>query len=301
MSKESYLLALDGSKESLAAANMAWKLARARDAKLVALSVVDNQAIWDLLGEGLPGFIGSGPYIAAYETMQKALKSVSETLLVAFASRSQNDQIKTECLINEGDLLRQVFERAKEHDLVIMGRRFRHPSTATQDLHSFIRTSLSKRLAKICPCPLLIIPSESVWGKARLIISDQTFSADTLIKFLAFTDTLEIEREVFCTGAENGIDKLMQKVKDIVPHSVTVRCHDTTDGEESFSVAIDVTPTTLLVASTQQSIEGRATCSGIELQEFLSAVPHVAVLVLPPSLTAEQTQTAEEHVILVSP
>ena len=300
MSRESYLLTLDGSRESLAAANMAWNLAQKRDASLVALSVVDDQAIWDLLGAGLPGFIGSGPYIAAYEVIQKALRSVSETLLVSFASRSPNDQIKTECIINEGNLLGQVFERAKEHTLVIMGQRYSHPRMTTPNFHSFIRTSLSKRLAGVCPCPLLIIPSQSRWLKARLIISDQTFSADSLISFLSFADTLEAQQEVFCTGAEDCIDKLKQKVTDIVPHSVSVLCHDTTDGEESFSVAVDVDQSTLLVVSTQTSIEGRSTCSGLEIQEFLSAVPHVAVLVLPPVATREQTPTEAKNLVSTS-
>jgi len=296
MSTQSFLLALDGSKESLAAANIAWKLAQAQDAKLVALSVVDNQAIWDLLGAGLPGFIGSGPYIAAYETIQKALLSVSETLLNAFESRSQTNQIETECIINEGDLLRQVFERSKEHNLVITGRRYIHPSPVIQDRHSFIRTSLSKRLAEICPCPLLIVPSEKIWDKARLILGDVTFNADTLLRFLTFTEPLKIPREVFCTGPEDNIAALVQKVTDLVPPDVTVLRHDVTEGDEPFAAAVDVSATTLLVVSTRQSLEGRETCSGVLVEAFLTTMPQVSVLLLPPAETLEEIELEKKKV-----
>lgn len=291
MTTKSYLLALDGSKESLAAANIACKIAPAQDAKLIALSVVDNQAVWDLLGPGLPGFIGSGPYIAAFETIQKALQSVSETLLTAFEAKAQIGKITTECLINEGDLLRQVLERSKGQDLVVMGRRNNHASTAAQELHSFIRTSLSKRLARVISCPLLIVPSERVWTKARLILSDETYSADVLFRFLSFTDPLALEREIFCIGPEESIVKLIQKVKSIIPHTVKILSHDATDGDEPLNVAADVSATTLLVVTTMQSVEGRETCSGSSIQEFLTAIARIPVLILPPAIANAESNT----------
>jgi nucleotide-binding universal stress UspA family protein len=282
MSAQSYLLALNGSKESLAAANVAWQLAKARNAKLLALSVVDNQAIWDLLGTGSAGFIGSGPYLMAYEVMKKALKEISETLMSAFAARSQNVQLETECLVEEGDVLRQVLEHAKSQNLVIMGRRSVQASTLRQDLHSYVRTSLSKRLSEVCPCPLLLVAAENHWVKTRLICNPETFSAEALLQFLTLTDPFNIEQEIFCIGSDIALDELMQKVKNIVPHSVNVICSAGNEGDEAIAVAMDVTQDILLVVATVFSEFHRKTSSGIQIDEFLSMITNLAVLVLPP-------------------
>jgi nucleotide-binding universal stress UspA family protein len=281
MSTKSYLLALDGSRESLLAANVAWRLAQSNQADLTALSVVDSQAVWDLLGAGTPGFIGSGPYIEAYGKIQAILRSISETLLMSFAARSQTNQIKTECLIEAGPLLNQVFERAREHDLIIMGHRH-HLRAESERLHTFIRTSLSKRLALICPCPLLVVSSEAIWSTARLVVTNETSSMKLLTSFLELTSNMAGKREIFCIAPEASLDKFLKTIKEIVPKDVSVRSNDLLEGDDSFNVAIDVPADTLLVISTRQSIEGRVTCSGVDLWTFLSEVKAISVLLLPP-------------------
>jgi hypothetical protein len=180
---------------------------------------------------------------------------------------------------------------------VIVGRRNIHASMAILDQHSFIRTSLSKRLAGICPCPLLIVPSD----KARLVFTNESFSTDALGRFLTFTDPLELEREVFCVGPEENIDKLVQKVKNLVPDSVKVLCFDAAEDDEPFASAVDVTANTLLVITTMQSIEGRETCAGTRIHEFLTSIPHVPVLVLPPGAATECSQVEKVVKVKASP
>jgi hypothetical protein len=107
---------------------------------------------------------------------------------------------------------------------------------------------------------------------------------------LTFTDPLELEREVFCVGPDEKIAKLVQKVKNLVPHSVKVLCLDAVEDEEPFACAVDVPANTLLVVTTIQSIEGRETCAGTRIHDFLTSIPHVPVLVLPPGAASACSQ-----------
>src|ERR1700735_1344319 len=121
MSTESYLVALDGSKDALNAGEVVWKLAKARGATLTALTVMDTQSIWDVLGQGQAGLIGSGPYIAAFETVRSSLKSISDALLMAFETRSLGHGIETKLISEEGNLAERVLHHTQDYDLTVLG------------------------------------------------------------------------------------------------------------------------------------------------------------------------------------
>lgn len=279
MSRESYLVALDGSKDALNAAEVAWKLGKAKGAKLTALTVIDTQSIWDTFGRGLSGLIGSGPYIAAFENIRSSLRSISESLLTAFEARSQGHQIETVSMIEEGNLAERVLHNTEGHDLVLMGRR---ATTASGD-RSFLRTSLSEKVAAASASPVLIVSSEPrLWKQARLVLDGETYDKQLVLKFLQISEDLQLTPEIFCIGNEAAVEKLSKALKEFIPHSVQILSHDAEYGDETWEDAMDVTSATLLMVSTAVRDGQRCIGNGPQIKNFIRSLSVISLFVFPP-------------------
>ena len=122
MKTNSYLLVLDGSAESRAAAFLAWKLAKQSGARVVAQHVIDIPAVANLLPFRKAGFIGSGPYMEAREHTVAELRSVAETLMLSYQAQAEGHNIDMETYIDEGDPAEEICKRAEAHELLIVGR-----------------------------------------------------------------------------------------------------------------------------------------------------------------------------------
>ncbi len=296
MSTESYLVALDGSKDALKASEVAWKLAKAKGAKLTALTVVDTQSIWDILGRGLSGLIGSGPYVTAFEAIQTSLRSVGEALLVSFEARSQGHQIDTNTIMEEGNLAERLLHHGESYNLVIMGRR----GTISDGERSLVRTSLSEKVAAAAATPVLIVSSEPrLWKQARLVLDAQTYDKQLVLKFVQIAEDLQLEPEIFCTGDDASNDRLSKKLKDIIPHSVKIMSHDAEYGDEAWEEAVDVTSATLLAVATRQHAGKRSLANGPTIRDFVKSLPVISLLVFPPAPPKTNDEKSKQSVTAV--
>lgn len=291
VSKKSFLLALDGSQEAMYAAEIAWQLAELENGKVVAQTVVDSQAIWQYVGKDLPGIIGNSPYLAAYEAINSALRSVAETLLKAYDSRAQGHKIESETVLDEGNTVAQIVKRAAEHSLVVIGHRGYHRNESErQDPLYFPHYSLAEHLAYYCPKPLLIIQDKpQQWKIARLVVSSTTYDNDCLNFFLNLTKTLKLSREIFCIDEVESCDKFVTEMRKSIPASenVHVKTKPEEEGDSPWECAVDVPATTLLIVTTQVSDEGRKNCEGKDLGDTLAKVRLPALLILPEQVKAK--------------
>jgi nucleotide-binding universal stress UspA family protein len=280
---KSYLLALDGSKESLIAAELAWKLAAANDAKVLAQTVVDSQLLWRFIGNDVPGIIGTGPYMAAHETIHAAMKNVQETLLEAYDARARGHKVASESVLDEGITLDEITKRAKDHTFVIMGHRRGHESEERAGTWHY---SLAERLACVCPKPLLIVQEQcEPWKAARLIVSEETYETANVAAFLEFAQALKLKPEIYCMASEESISKFTNMIKKSIPASENVRIlsSDPQDGDPAWESATDVPLSTLLVLSTQASKRGRITCADTDPGSFIHQMRFPALVILPES------------------
>lgn len=268
---------LDGSKESLMAADVACSLSRSQASTLTAISVVDTKAIWELLGCSAPGLIGSGPYFQAYEKIKESLRTISETLVNSFEATKGSSSALTESTIVEGDPFHEILERSKDFDLLIMGR---HGLSQRSSSHN----ALAERLAATCPCPFLAIIPEKEIQVARLIIDSKTSNKDEVIKFCKLTRSAKLQPEIAIVGDDTNTDELVAQVKTWVPETVRVFTPDSLDGDDSFAVAVDVPGDTLLVFLTVQDLEGRAVARDVYVRHFFSTLSQASILLFPPSI-----------------
>lgn len=293
---KSYLLALDGSQESMFAAELAWQLALANRAKVLAQTVVDSQSLWQHVGKDSPGIVGSGPYLAAHEVIHAALKSVAETLVNAYEARARGQKIESECVIDEGNIVDQIVKRAKEHPIVVLGhRRTRGTEQKRANRYWFQHYSLAEHLAYECPKPMLIVQERCTpWKAARLVISNDTFDTTALSIFVEIANSLKLAQEVFCIAPEAEIDQFTRDVRARIPanQQVRVMCQDQGETDPTWDCATDVPTNTLLVVATKETRDGRMTCAGTDPGTFIHELRWPAVVILPEPLTRELAAAA---------
>jgi nucleotide-binding universal stress UspA family protein len=292
---KSFLLALDGSQEALFAADVAAALAETKNAKLTAQTVVDSQSLWEIVGQDLPGIIGSGPYMAAYQTIEMTLRSVAETLMHAFECRIANSGIEATCEIDEGNIIDSILRRAISHDLVVMG----HKSKFRQrHIHQkrYINTSLCQRVAELCPVPLLVVQNAmQLWKRSVLLVSAETYSRETIKAFVQLTKLTGRKAEIVCTGRSKTIDSLINSVRqelsesydkeaDKMPISVVGR--RLYELEKFLSSSGAENNDTLVVLTTCATEQGRKVCTGESLDYVIRDVAAACTLFLPPQNTS---------------
>lgn len=201
MSKLRILLGLSGSEQSRYAAETAWEIARALDARVDVSHIIDTRTAWELLRNEKPGFLGSGPYIAAYDSLNESLKSLANKLSLSYESHAAGHDVKGEFFIEEGNPVRKLCARAQDYDLLIIGHQ---PSgikiTDTERCH-YIKYSVAEGLAHECKIPVLIIQSRcSLWQRLTLMMEVEHLNFTWITACRRFAKTLGIDTELELIG-----------------------------------------------------------------------------------------------------
>ncbi len=182
----SILLTIDGSAESRSAAYIAWQLAKKTGSSITAQHVIDSLAVWKFLSFNSAGFIGSGPYMEANERINEALHAVAESLFLSYNSQAEGQGVNNRNCIDEGDFVSCICERAKEHDLVIVG----HSLERTNDFYL--------ELGKMCSAPVLVIQKSTMpWSKVCILLTDETVNEDTIWDISEFGSALGLPTELY--------------------------------------------------------------------------------------------------------
>lgn len=284
---QSILLALDGSQESLFATEIAALLAERKQADLTGLTVVDTRALWELAGQDLPGIIGSGPYVAAYQSMESSLKAVADTLMLAFESRIADRPVSSRAIIDEGDIVEHILTRAAKHDLVVMGHKSRS-RRKTIHKRKYFHSSVCQLVADACSTPLLIVQdSAKLWNRSTLLLSADTYNPATIESFVNFALCLGHGAEIVCTGRSKTIEQMIKvaraEVQRIAPEAtVPVSAKRLYELEKFFDSNHTGDGETLFVLTTCDTREGRKVCTGESLDYVIRDVARAYTLFLPP-------------------
>jgi nucleotide-binding universal stress UspA family protein len=289
---QSILVALDGSQESLFAADIAASLAKRKQAGITGMTVVDTQALWEIAGQDLPGIIGSGPYIVAYQLIESSLRSVAETLMVAFESRVADHCISTQALVDEGDIVEHILKRAEHHGIVVMGHKSR---SRRHTIHKrrYFHSSICQLVADSCPVPLLIVQGPAkLWDRSTLLLSAETYNSATMKAFVDFALSSGVQAQIVCTGRSKTIDEMIKVVQAdidrIMPNApITLVGKRLYELEKFFSSVRAGDGETLFVLTTCDTEQGRKVCTGESLDYVIRDVARAYTLFLPPTAAAQ--------------
>jgi nucleotide-binding universal stress UspA family protein len=194
MSDKSILLELDGSAQARYAAEVAWSIAQAVNCNVDAQHVVDSLAAWDFLSFDIAGFIGSGPYFEAHETMKECLTKVGRNLIDVYGQLAKKNNIEGEAYLDEGSTIREICFRAKEYGLVVMGHQPTGMQSPGEDKRKLPRRSVTEALTHYVPRPLLLVQDRCrMWTKARIVMGAQSIPAETLQACWQLINDLSVE------------------------------------------------------------------------------------------------------------
>lgn len=289
MSQKTFLLCIDGSKQSLDAAEAAWSLAESIKARVVCQTVVDTQAIWNFVGRETAGLIGSGPYMAAHEAVKTALLGVGEALLSAYDARALAHTVDSECLLIEGCLTDEIAKNSKNYSLVVMGHRSKHERL--QHSKRDIDYGISGQVMEFCEVPLLLVgervhPCKSV----RLIISPDSFTQLSLDWLLELTAALKTPGEIYCLESGPQTDEFVLEVKEWVAHrdDVTVLRRSYDDCDDSWDCAMDAGNDSFLIVTSTNMDGHRLTCGGTDARSLVDSMNRPSLMFIPPQERKER-------------
>ena len=140
------LVPTDGSDASVAAARLAFRLARAFGARVDLLFVIDM-----LLCEELRRFD-----LRELAEIQKELLEQGERYLVVLREEGERWGLSVDTLVTRGDPFEEIVDRARDlgADLIAMGHVGRRSRTRV------LLGSVAERVLEFAPCPVLVVRQE---------------------------------------------------------------------------------------------------------------------------------------------
>lgn len=297
MSTHSILLALSGSEQSRNAAEMAWKLAKKLNAKVTAEHVIDSRTIWELLRNDKPGFIGSGPYLAVYETILCALKSLADKLALDYEAIANGNGIKGECLIKEGNPVAILSRDASDHNLLVIGHYPSGVRATDRDLCHYIRYSVAEGVSHQSVVPVLIVQSEPLSWESMTIVSEIDHINYTYLRSclkLAKLLDLKPRLEFWGTGTrEEGPAEFKRDLLESMPEAkamdidfeyfggtAAMERKDLFHGQD-MSKSVLMPSETLFVLPTRGIARDRMTVFGMEPEAFIRSLTLPCLLLWP--------------------
>ncbi len=299
MSKHSILVAISGSEQARNAAEVAWQIAKQVKAEVTAEHVIDTRTVWELLRNDKPGLVGSGPYIAVYESIITALNSLANKLSLEYEALAAGAGIKGEFKSKEGNPVGILSSDAKDYDLLVVGH---HPSGVgliDHEFNHYVRYSIAEGLAHHSTVPVLIVQSKPLTWESMTIVSEidhvnYTYirSCLRLAKLLGLKPTLEF----WGTGTrEEAPEKFKEDLKQMIPEAkdtpfdfdyyggmaATAR-KDLFHGKESESEQpVEIRSDSLFVLPTRGLARDRITVFGMHPETFIRSLVLPCLLLWP--------------------
>jgi nucleotide-binding universal stress UspA family protein len=318
MHHPSILLPITGSEESRFAAELCWNIAEKTEGKVLIQHVVDSETIWELLRNDSGGILGSHAYASAYEAISKQLHSLAAELTEACAARGKARKIETKCVVDQGNPIEEICDRAAEHDLVIVGHRLHKRLTEQNHNSPYLKYAIAEGLMHNCPRPLLVVQHKYAEpGTMKVIVTLDQASMGFIAACLRLAALLGMRPELLCIANDtHGKDlpqTFMKAIHELAQAPVhihmvgellmgdTITFLDATGGME---LALDPS-TNLLVIPTSGISTARRTIIGVPPAFFLQNHTLANVLFWPeehfPDLANVPTPKGDRSRLLSSP
>jgi nucleotide-binding universal stress UspA family protein len=155
MKPGSFLLPINGSPESLFASEFVWSLASKYQSKVTAQHTIDIFGTLQFLGQEKAGLIGSGPYVAAYESICNSLRTIASKLEDSYSARAASHHVESTFICSEGDPVEEVCKLTAANDLLVVG--YRKRAAVDYPACQGIKLSRAERLAHLSAIPILFV------------------------------------------------------------------------------------------------------------------------------------------------
>lgn len=297
MAKYSILLALSGSEHSRHAAEVAWQLGKMLDAEVTAEHVIDSRTVWELLRNDVPGFIGSGSYIAEYESVIRSLASLSNKLSTAYEGQAAGRGFNRECLIEEGNPVTVLSEEAKNHDLIIVGHQPSKVRTIDATRCHYTRYSIAEGITHESSVPVLIVQSRPGTFRSVTILSEMDhLNLNYIRSCLKLADLLKLPAKLEfwgCGVREESNEKFKADILASLPeakgkeievdtfHGAAVNDRKELFHTEPLYGSVEMASDSLTILPTRGVARERVTVLGVAPESFVRSLTLPSILFWP--------------------
>ncbi len=302
MNKPSFLLCLNGSRQSQLAAELAFEMAKKSNACITAQHVVDTSTSWDLLRNDEPGFVGSGMYVETFELLKNALWGIACKLIEKYDAVAESRSVDSTSVIDEGGPVEQICKRAKDHDLVIAGHQFASMRNMVQQPFHHVKYTVAEGLANKCPKPLLIVQKSglSQWRDIKILVSLEHLNVSFIRACLRTSVFFGVTPKIICLMSGYHEEKAQALIKDmhkshpdlanVEIETKVVRKANEVDQEhielwsqEPIELELDLAQfeKSLLILPTREVSGKRVSILGVDANEIVAQLAIPAILLWP--------------------
>lgn len=310
MHKLSILLGLTGSEQSKYAAEVAWSIAGANHGRVTAMHVVDTRMAWELLRNDRPGFIGSGVYVSAFESLSASLEQIGQTVIEKFEAVAAGQDVPTKTILAQGSPVNRMSERAGEYDLVIVGHQARDPRCKEAEHCNFVRYAVAEGLAHECPRPLLVVQDKVYsWSSMSILVSVDHINFSYIDACLKMASALGVqakmvilasgEREASPVAILNDLRASHSELADLdvsieFVQGLALEKHSSPWRHEPIELEWTPDPETLLVIPTRKTGGHRITVFDTTPDAFVRCLGLPTIMMWPEEHTEFDISTSEE-------
>ena len=211
------LIAQDGSPNSKAALECGLWFAEKFDAELTGIYVVDSAALEGPFLHDVSGSLGFEPFLNFSAKMKESLEATGKAVLDTFSKRSAEAGARSSTELAYGVVVRELSERAKLFDVIIVGRR-----GINAKFEYGLLGSVTEGVIRRSPSPVLIVPEEFKVPEKLLLAYDGSDHASSTMRSAAeVARTLSLPLTVLTVGEVKDADRHLADASDYLkPYGV---------------------------------------------------------------------------------
>lgn len=293
MHSHSFLLSLTGSEQSRYAAQFCLDIAEKTGAGILAQHVIDREMLLELLRHDDSGLIGNAEYQHSYDAIYEILRSLGSNLLESFKTQAQTRGIAVTSVLDTGNPIAKICQRAQTKNLVIIGHRL-PAANDDRPYSNYISYAIARGLVWECPNPLMVIQHSSRARVTMKVLVRLDNSYIPLIDACArMAALLGMPCEILCI-TDQSLDKKARPTFEAALHELAIApmpVHMVGEIVASHKLAIldaaggdeiDLDPgSTLLVIPTRGIGADRTTAAGVPPDTFIQHLMPPNVLLWP--------------------
>ena len=230
------LIPQDGSDHSSSALDYGIWLARPMEARLIGLYVMDIVTMEGPFFHDLSGSLGFEPYLNFSVKMRELLEARGENIMEGFIEVCDKAKVDHEKIVASGVVVREICEKAKVADLVIMGR-----FGINVEFEYGLLGSTTEGVIRKTSKPVLVVPGSFAAPVKPLLAYDGGATAAKAMHSAAeLVKTMGLPLTVLAVAGREESDRLLSGAKEYLkpygvkaeyisregsPHKEIVSCH----------------------------------------------------------------------------
>ena len=297
MNSPKILLSMDGSMQSIYAANICFDIAKRTGASLTAQHVIDVTGARQFVGQDSPGFLSAAAYGTSVKNVVRELEVLSKELKTAVLSEASQHDLALEFIIDRGDPIEEINKRAHDYDFVVIGHR--HQPLMPSDVYhrQYMRLSVAEALSQDLHKPLLVVQKPvDLWKSMTALCTTEWLDADYFDTCLLIAEKLKITPHMTClvereekesagktiaSFTNNVTLRKTMQIQELDMETVATNSGGYLFKQNVLRSDVDYFKDSLVVTPTRPDGRERQTLLGGPSTSFVRFLPLPAVLLMP--------------------